>query len=81
MVLTGRWLSGRQHWVSKSMLSVQGSKVNILAKKTQLQTKLDLAGALVSSFPSQDCEQNISKTRLRILLTRLGLMASLGPGG
>lgn len=33
--------------------------MNILAKKTQVQCGLALTRALVSSFLSQDCEQNM----------------------
>lgn len=43
-------------------------------KKTQVQSRLSLAGTLVSSFPSQYGER-----ALRILLTRSGLTGS--PGG
>lgn len=42
-------------------------------KKTQVQSRLSLAGSLVSSFPSQYGER-----ALRILLARLGLTGSPG---
>lgn len=45
-------------------------------KKTQVQSRLSLAGTLVFLLPSQYGER-----ALRILLARLGLTGSLGPGG
>lgn len=43
---------------------------NTLAKKTQVWSELDLA--LVSSFPSRDCEQNKSKNQAEDLAHPVG---------